>query len=244
MSAWEKARGLAKRHEQTGRLFVRLLDDGDRIEGVFCGEPLAREVLWTGERQEAYDSSNPAHRLGGRQPSLRVAMNFYVLPEGTMKVIEGGSRWFKDLTRMRDLHGLDRWSFEVQRQGAAGDPRTRHRIAPVTQLDDTMRERIAGTPLHDLEALTGGKREPAAASPGAKQEAVQDAEVRVDLETARQIFTRLKALPRRDAEGFFAEMNLVRVRELRAADVPRALALLWQIEREAAGVEDENDPFA
>ena len=53
---------------------VQVAVDGDKIVGVFCGEPFAREVVWTGERYETYDAANKAH--ADKRPSLRVMLNF------------------------------------------------------------------------------------------------------------------------------------------------------------------------
>ena len=86
-NAWDVAKGLAEKHAQAGGIFVRLANNGDKVTGVFCGEPYAHEVVWTGERYEAYDAKNPAHQGEGRRASLRVAINFFAITEGAMKVI-------------------------------------------------------------------------------------------------------------------------------------------------------------
>ena len=122
-NAWEMAKGLAEKHASTGGIFVRLASNGEKVTGVFCGEPFAREVVWTGERYEAFDPKNAAHQADGKRPSLRVAMNFFVIADGAMKVIEGGTQWFKDVLKVRDKYGLDKWSFEIERRGDAGDVR-------------------------------------------------------------------------------------------------------------------------
>ena len=44
-NAWDVAKGLAEKHAQAGGLFVRLANNGDKVTGVFCGEPFAREVV-------------------------------------------------------------------------------------------------------------------------------------------------------------------------------------------------------
>jgi hypothetical protein len=101
-NAWESAKGLAEKHASSGGVFVRLATSGDKVTGVFCGEPYAREVIWTGERYEPYDANNPAHQAEAKRPSLRVALNFFVIAEGVMKLIEGGTQWFKDVLKVRD----------------------------------------------------------------------------------------------------------------------------------------------
>lgn len=39
---------------ESGGVYVRLANDGDKVVGVFCGEPFARSVHWTGV---AYDGA-------------------------------------------------------------------------------------------------------------------------------------------------------------------------------------------
>ena len=47
-NAWDTASRLADKHANQGGIFVRLTSNGDKIVGAFCGEPFAREVVWTG----------------------------------------------------------------------------------------------------------------------------------------------------------------------------------------------------
>jgi hypothetical protein len=131
-NAWDTASRLADKHANQGGIFVRLTSNGDKIVGAFCGEPFAREVVWTGERYETYDPS--VHT--DKRPSLRVMLNFFVPAEGDMKVIEGGTVWFKDVLKVRDKYGLDKWLFEIERHGEADDPKTTYSILPEEKLDD------------------------------------------------------------------------------------------------------------
>jgi hypothetical protein len=264
MDGWDHLKQLTEKPSPQGGLFLRLASDGDRVVGVFCGAPLVREVVWTGERYETHDPDNPAHRGEGKRSTTRVAVNFFLLPEGTMKVLEGSLAWFKDVLQVKNKYGLDRWSFEVQRHGAAGDPKTRFTVLPESQLDDAQRARIARTPLHDLDAVTRPRRPSAPAAPGrpaprpaapgatpalapllapAVAPAPATVEGKVDAATATQIYERLRALQRPRVDAFLAELAIRRVRDLNADDVPRALAVLERLEGggEASG---EIDPFA
>ena len=40
--------------------------------------------------------------------------------------------FFKDLVRVREKYGLEKWAFEIQRHGAAKDPKTTYSILPST----------------------------------------------------------------------------------------------------------------
>jgi hypothetical protein len=218
-SAWDNAKKLAEKHASEGGKFVRLQNDGDKIVGVFCGEPYAREVYWDGEKY-----SDTAPEGGGAKASLRVALNFYVPAEGAMKVIEGGTAWFKDVIEIREKYGIEKWIFEVKRRGKKGDPKTKYSILPETQVDDAMRARMKALPLHDLGSLGAeGDRETAGASSAT-----------VDLDVARTIAERLRPLPRESGEAFLAEFKISRIRELRNLDVPAAMRFVDGLERPAA----------
>lgn len=131
-------------------IFIRLAANGDKVVGAFVGEPFAREVVWTGERYETFD---PAVHTDKR-PSLRVMLNFFVPAESDMKVIEGSTVWFKDVLKVRGKYGLDKWLFEIERHGDAGDPKTTYSIMPEEKIDDAMRARIRDAEAHDLAALS------------------------------------------------------------------------------------------
>jgi hypothetical protein len=152
LNAWESASRLADKHTNQGGIFIRLAANGDKVVGAFVGEPFAREVVWTGERYETFDPS--VHT--DKRPSLRVMLNFFVPAESDIKVIEGGTVWFKDVLKVRDKYGLDKWLFEIERHGDAGDPKTTYSILPEEKIDDAMRARIRDAEAHDLAALSSG----------------------------------------------------------------------------------------
>ena len=235
VNAWDSAKGLTEKHANAGGIFVRLAGDGDKVTGVFCGEPYAREVLWTGERYETYDAKNPAHQVEGKRPSLRVSINFFVLPEGAMKIIEGGTQWFKDVLKVRDKYGLDKWSFEIERHGEAGDPKTKYTILPEDKLDEPFKNRLGHVVLHNLE--NAQRDEATAGSESAASDEPIDASIVADF------IARMKALPRADVDSLLGELGVQRVRELRASDVPRVRKVLARYE--GGPTDDDNvDPFA
>jgi len=57
-NSWQIAEQMADQHAQGSGLFVKLPNDGDRVVGVFVGEPYPREVVWTGERYAEVDSAD------------------------------------------------------------------------------------------------------------------------------------------------------------------------------------------
>ncbi len=125
---------------------IQLASTKCKFVGAFVGEPFAREAVWTGERYETFD---PAIHTDKR-PILRVMLNFFVPAESAMKVIEGGTVWFKDVLKVRDRYGLDKWLFEIDYQREVGDERTICSIMPEKKIDNAMRARIRTMPIFDL----------------------------------------------------------------------------------------------
>lgn len=240
-TAWEMATTMADKHANSGGIFVRLANNGDKIVGAFCGEPYAREVIWTGERYEQFDENNSAHQ--GKRPSLRVMLNFYVPAEGAMKVIEGGTVWFKDVLKVRDKYGLDKWLFEIERHGDAGDPKTTYSILPEEKLDDEMRARIAAAEAHDLKSIGTGNDEDAGSKGSTATKKSSNAAGPIDPRVAGDLVAKLKALPRSDVDAFLAEFGVQRVRDLEAKHETAARAFIEQLLAKQSQPE-EVDPFA
>jgi hypothetical protein len=238
MSTWDYAKRLAEKHAAAGGIFVRLQNDGDKVVGAFCGEPFAKEVYWDGQKY----SDSPPEGVAAK-PSLRVSLNFYSPAEGAMKIIEGGTAWFKDVLEVKDKYGLEKWTFEVKRRGKKGDPKTKYSILPDAQVDDAMRARIDAAGLHDLGSVAGSadadETAPAPATAAAPPPAsAPPASPAVDENTARQLVDRLRPMPRDVAHAFLAEFKISRIRDLPNAELPRALRFI-----EARQQPQERDPF-
>lgn len=239
-TAWDKAKELADKHVAAGGIFVRLQNDGDKVVGAFCGEPFAKEVYWDGQK---YSDTPPEGAPA--KASLRVSLNFYVPGEGAMKIIEGGTAWFKDVLEVKDKYGLEKWTFEIKRRGKKGDPKTKYSILPDAQVDDAMRARIAAAGLHDLasvgasaEADDTSPAQPQAADPANAPGTAPAASPTIDENTARQLVDRLRPMPREVAHAFLAEFKIARIRDLQSADLPRAMRFI-----EARQQPQERDPF-
>lgn len=232
-NAWTQAEELTKKHAEQGGVFVRLANHGDKVVGAFCGEPYAREVHWTGERYEVCTGEGCTLCAGGgKKPSLRVMLNFFVPALGEMKVYEAGTRVFKDLLKLRAKYGLESWIFEIERHGEAKSTKTSYSILPEAKIDPELRARIDATELNDLESLAGmaGESEPPA---------------NISAEEAVQVVNRLKALPRSDVDQFLQRFGISRVRELMVADLQAAHGLISQLEaKHAPPPAAEIDPFA
>jgi len=244
-NGWDQAKGLADKHSGSGSgLFVRLANDRDKVVGVFVGDPYARETHWTGERYEVCTGEGCSICAEGKRPNLRVSMNFYVPAERDLKIIEGGVTWFKDLLKARDKYGLDKWLFEIERHGAAGDPKTSYTILPEEKLTPEQIKEIDTLRLHDLpKVVLGGSDNFDSYDKGGSGGGET-----IDARLASQLVGRLKSLPRDAVDTFLAKFGVQRVRDLKASDEKAATAFIASLEGKYSeprgGGGEEVDPFA
>jgi len=237
-NAWDQAEQMAEKHASQGGLFVKLANDGDSVIGAFCGEPCAREVVWNGERYDPYDPDNDAHT--GVKPASRFSMNFFAPAESAMKVIEGSRAWFTDVLKVRKKYGLDKFLFEIERHGAAGDTKTSYSILPDAKIDEAMAARIAEAELHDLDAIANGGAQ-GGSKPAGKPAAAKTGPI--DPRVAGELVAKLKSLQRTDVDSFLAHFGVQRVRDLKASDEDAARAWLTKPAAET-GAPVDVDPFA
>ena len=235
-NAWDKAQTLADKHGNQGGLFVKMANDGDSVIGAFCGDPCAREVVWTGERYADYDPDDPSH--ASLRATSRFSMNFFVPAEAAMRVIEGSRAWFTDVLKVRKKYGLNKRTFEIERHGAAGDPKTSYSILPEAEIDKELAATIAAAELHDLDAVLSGGGGGSSKSETTKPKKTGP----IDPRAAGEIVAKLKSLPRSTVDEFLAKFGVQRVRDLQAADEEAARA--WLDKSGGDESEGDIDPFA
>ena len=127
---WDDAISKVEKYSNEGGLFVKLANNGDTVVGAFVGEPCARDMHWVGDRNEECPGEGCEHCAQGKKPSMRVSFNFFVPADISMKIIEGGVTWFKDVVKVRDKYGLESKLFEIERHGDPGSTKTTYSILP------------------------------------------------------------------------------------------------------------------
>jgi hypothetical protein len=238
---WQQTEEMASRHEQSGGLWLKLAGDGDKAVVVFLGEPHPREVCFVDGKYVELDDNLKAQ---GLKVSLRVALNVALFDSKEIKVLEQGVVFFKDLVRVRDKYGLDKWAFEVQRHGAAKDPKTSYSILPEHQLTAEQQKAFKALPLHDLAKLYAGEAEGGGASLDSYD---KKADAAVSPSIAQGIVTALKALPREATDRFLQKFGVQRIKDLSAVQTEKARAFVEQLQAEFAAAnvgESDVDPFA
>jgi hypothetical protein len=227
---------MAKEHDQGGNTWLKLANDKDKAVLVFLGEPHPREVVFLDGR---YTPFNDDLKAKGHKPSLRVAFNVALYDSKEVKVLEQGVLFFKQLLQMRSKRALDEWAFEVQRHGAAKDPKTTYALLPESKLTVEERAEFAALSQHDLEKLYSDSSGDSLGSYDRKSGNV------VEPKTAQAIVQSLKALPREAVDRFCQKLGIARIKDLPVAKVEQAQALVESLEAEF-NLKDggEVDPFS
>jgi len=248
-SMWQQTEEMAKKHDQGGSLWLKLGNDGDKAVVVFLGEPHPREVCFVDGKYMPFDEKLKAQ---GLKPSLRVALSVALYDSKEVKVLEQGVMFFKDLVRVREKYGLEKWAFEIQRHGAAKDPKTTYSILPEHQLSVEQQKAFQALPQHDLAKLYSGEADGGGAKGGQsldsydkKSDAKGDGTVAPNV--AQGLVTALKALPREATDKFLAKFGVQRIKDLPTSQVEKARAFVEQLQTESAAPaadETEVDPFA
>ncbi len=223
---WAQTEELAKKHDQSSSTWLKLANDGDKAKVVVLGDPFPREVCFVDGKYMPFDEKLKAE---GHKPSLRVAFNVAMLDTKEVKVLEQGVVFFKDLCQVREKYGLEKWAFEIRRNGAAKDPKTTYSILPEHQLSAAQQEEFKKLALHDLAALYSGAE--ASSAP-------------IDEKTAQSITVVLKSLPKEAVERFCKKLGVTRIREIPSAQVQMAIDVLDALEAEFKPKAVEVDPFA
>ena len=243
-SMWQQTEEMAKKHDQGGSLWLKLAGDGDKAVVVFLGEPHPREVAFVDGKYVEVDEKMKA---AGTKASLRVALNVALYDSKEVKVLEQGVMFFKDLVRVREKYGLEKWAFEIQRHGAAKDPKTTYSILPEHQLSAEQQKAFQALPQHDLAKLYSGESEGGAKGGQSLDSFDKKADGAISPNVAQGIVTALKALPREATDRFLAKFGVQRIKDLPSAQVEKARAFVEQLQTESAApvaAETEVDPFA
>ncbi|NOJ81587.1 hypothetical protein [Myxococcus xanthus] len=236
---WEQTEELAKRHEQAGGAWLKLVNDGDTAVVVFLGEPHPREVVFHEGKYVLYDEKL---RAQGHKPSLRVALNVALFDTREVKVLEMGVAVFKDVRQLRAKYGLEKWAFEVKRRGAAKDPKTTYSLLPERQLTPEESSAFHALRLHNLAKLYAAEAEEDGAPPTTESPRAAP----VDVAAAQALAAQLKSLPREAVDRFLQHFGVQRIRDVPATRGEEAHAFVQSLVARYAPPEAsaDVDPFA
>ena len=224
MNIWKHIEELARQAEQG--IWLALEMDGDSTTVVFLGDPFAREVVFLDGKYVAF---NDEHRARGLRPTVRIAINVAIVDTGDVLVFERGVLFFKELAAMRERFPLDRWSFEIERNGAAGSLKTTYRVVQEKALGADERRAYAQLPRYDLARLAAGEFH---ASVRATQSEAR-ASATISARDADAIMDALGLLPRKATERLVNRFGVHWVRDIPAAKALDAIAFVDRLVRDA-----------
>jgi hypothetical protein len=216
---WEQTETLARKLEADTSHWLKLSSDGDKTTLVFLGEPFPREVAFVDGKSVPFDEKLQGM---GHKPSLRIAFNVALYDTGEVKVLEQGVTFFRDLLRVREHYGLEKWSFEVERHGAANDPKTTYSILPERQLSAVERSAYRKLALLDLPRLYAGNPDAVPMEPDGPG-------LGLDPVLVDAIATQLRAMPSQAIDRFLQAFDVARISELRAGQRDKAVAFVRQL---------------
>ncbi|MCA9558523.1 MAG: hypothetical protein KC583_08175 [Myxococcales bacterium] len=236
---WNELEEQAKRHEQGSSTWLKLADDGDKAVVVFLGNVYGREVAFVDGKYEEYTDEL---RAKGVKAQTRVASNVALYDGKEVKVLEQSMVFYKTLLQIRAKRPLTEWAFEITRHGAARDKNTTYTILPEHKLTPEEQAEFEALPLHDLERLYSGEGDDG----GGLGSYDRKSDGAVDPKTAQAIVQSLKALPREAVDRFCKQLGISRIKDLPAAKIDKARALVEALEAEFNGKDDggDIDPFA
>lgn len=118
--SWNEANEMQQRYSGgsgTGK-FINL-KDGDSFKGVFCGDPLVRQVVWNGSRTVPYDPSEHIEK----DAKAKFALNVYDTEAKSMRIFEMSGTTFGELSKVHKENGetLANIIVSVSRRGAMKD---------------------------------------------------------------------------------------------------------------------------
>ncbi|HZU96558.1 MAG TPA: hypothetical protein VFF73_07705 [Planctomycetota bacterium] len=147
MATWDQAKDEARRSapKDSGDVFVKLKEDGARVELAIVGEP---HIYW---------------RISFDEPSRetkRFLMNTFVRGQG-MRVLEATAATFGALAVLRDEIDFEKRTVVIERKGKARDPSTRYGVLAGSAITRELAAEIKAAKPHDLAEVAARQSEAA-----------------------------------------------------------------------------------
>lgn len=258
MSGWDTAE---KRAKESQSIFVKLENDGDTVVVAFLGEPHVREVWWN-EPAGTFEDFTDAHAKAGKTPSAKFKLNVFNKETQKAQILEVNAGTMTTIGGCRAKYGLEKFWFEVKRNGKKGDTKTVYSVLPDKEIAADELKMLKDVKLHDLAKTSdagpaGGKADmgshdkkpgtngttsaatPAPAAPPAASEVIS-------AEKSAELVARLKIKPQEKIKEFLGKFAIAQVKALKTSDLATAEALLneWEGKAAAPAAEASVDPFA
>lgn len=261
MSGWDTAE---KRAKESQSIFVKLENDGDTVVVAFLGEPHVREVWWN-ESAGVFEDFTDAHAKAGKTPSAKFKLNVFNKETQKAQILEVNAGTMTTIGGCRAKYGLEKFWFEVKRNGKKGDTKTVYSVLPDKEINAEELKTLKDVKLHDLAktndvGAAGGKADMGShdkkkgesnsangtTSAAAPAPAPAASEV-ISAEKSAELVGRLKIKPQEKIKEFLGKFSIAQVKALKASDLATAEAMLdeWEGKTAAPPAADATvDPFA
>lgn len=142
--SWDKAKK-TREEASSGTAFIRL-KDGDKMVGVFAGEPITFFSIF--KQQEMYSK-----KVQGS--SFKFRINFIESQNGKWvpRILEQGAGMFDAIVACKEKYGIDKVAFEIGRKGQGKDD-TVYSVLFDNNLTDADLEQLKKVKLFDLKPKT------------------------------------------------------------------------------------------
>lgn len=166
---WDAAKKIAESHSGGDGKFFKLENDGDKAVIVICGEPMVREVVWTGTGYAAPDSAEGKKALKNpdTKPAMKVKLNVFTISKNgeelkkpVMQIQEIGTKVFQQFHKVISKYGMDTSSaqfpfckmmVEIERNGAKGDNKTTYSVLADDRVSPEILSAMKESKLHRLD---------------------------------------------------------------------------------------------
>ena len=232
--------------------FLRLEEDGDKARVFFAGVPYTRYVYWDGQQTREWSEDC------GQKKTLRVAQNVVIcrIEKGKLeilsaKVLEQGKRFFQNVSKRDKKYGIQNWIFEIERSGSKGDTDTTYNIDPEYELSDKEREKLLSMKLFALEEFyaelgSGNDDNKKRPKPEKKEEPEEDdSDAIINDEQRNELISMFKTFDDPEAAGrkFCEEFGIKKVKDLRKAQLKKALKYMDKLTAAEHPESDDDSPF-
>ncbi len=254
VTGWDKAKEKAEEVSQGSGKYLQLKNDGDTAVVAFLGEPCAREVLWVdaGGGKQKPVAFTDEHVKEGKKPRLQVGFAVYNKATQQVQTFEQGVVFFRQVLKVRDKYGLDKWWFEVKRDGAAGSQKTTYTVLPEEKITAEELKDLKGLELPNLEEELSKDRDEEEGSGGGSdgksdaKSAESNAGGTISDAARTKLVAKLKELSKEKQDECLAHFEIKRVRDLPQSKAKAAMAFAEKLAAPAPAADSapaEADPF-
>jgi len=146
--------------------YLRLAGDGDKAIVAFVGviqngsdseddaEPYPHETVWVDGSTEDYNSEDHA----GYDPKLVFLWNVYNKEIGRVQIWTGNTTFYKRYRKIAEKKGMNFW-FEIERDGKAGDTKTRYDLFDLDPIEDDELAKLKEMQLKNLGPSDDDKKD-------------------------------------------------------------------------------------